>query len=338
MSNTPPGIVPALIDVHHHAIPPGYARTLQGRVPIPNVDYPAWSPEGSLAVMDRNGIAAAALSITAPGIHFGDPAQTRHLAREINEYFADLVRTYPARFGAFAILPLPDVAAAREELAYAIDELGLDGIGLLTSYQHLYLGEPAFEPLLAELAERRLAVHVHPTIPPAADLDTFGLPPSLYEFTFETTRTVASLLFNGVLDRLPDLRLILSHAGGTLPFLAQRLTYGPVIGSYLSERAPRDIVASLRRLHYDIAMSANRYALPSLAALADPGHTLFGSDYPFMPEHTTTDTVAGLAAYPGWTPDERAQIGRANALRLFPDIAARLRDPAKKQLSSSPSR
>jgi 6-methylsalicylate decarboxylase len=312
-----------LIDVHHHAVPPDYKGALPS-TPIPYVDYPTWSPEASLEAMDRNGIAAAVLSISDPGVHFGEPAQTRFLSREVNDYFAGLIDRHPARFGALAILPLPDVPAARKELARVVDHLRLDGVGLLTSYQNRYLGAPEFEPLLAELAERGLPVHVHPATPPNPDLATFDLPPSLYEFPFETTRTVASLLFNGVLDRLPDLRLILSHAGGTLPFLAKRLAYGPTISSYLADRAPADVIASLRRLYYDTAMSANEFALPSLSALVDPGHVLFGSDFPFMPEQAMTESVSGLAGHPGWTSPQLAQIGRDNALRLFPRLATRV--------------
>lgn len=314
-----------LIDVHHHAIPPAYAQALGDRVAIPGVDYPTWTPEESLEVMDRHSIAASVLSITAPGVTFADRDEARHLARQVNEYYAELIARHPARFGAFAILPLPDVAAAKDELAYAVDELGLDGIGLLTSYGNRYLGDPEFEPLLAEIAERGLPVHVHPGTPPAKDLATFDLPPSLYEFTFETTRTVVSLLFNGVLERLPHLKLIVSHAGGTLPFLAQRLTYGPTIGKYLTERAPSDVIASLRGLYYDIAMSANPYALPALTELAAPDRILFGSDFPFMPAAHTTENVTGFATYPGWNDQQRTAIGRTNALQLFPRLAEQLR-------------
>ncbi|WP_405010947.1 amidohydrolase family protein [Kitasatospora sp. NBC_01539] len=327
MTETLEAAMPAptgLIDVHHHAVPPEYAAALADRVAIPGVDYPHWSPEESLEVMDRHGIDAAVLSITAPGVTFAEGDEARKLARTVNEYFAGLIAAHPARFGAFAILPLPDVAAAREELHYAVDELGLDGVGLLSSYGSRYLNDPAFEPLLAEIAERGLAVHVHPVVPPAADLVTFDLPPSLYEFTFETTRTVAGLLFDGVLDRLPGLQLILSHAGGTLPFLAQRLTHGPTIGAYLAGRAPADVVGTLRRLHYDIAMSANPFALPALTELAGTDRILYGSDFPFMPASHTTENTDGFRTYAGWDETQRAAVGRANALRLLPRLAERI--------------
>ncbi|GAA2267835.1 amidohydrolase family protein [Streptomyces amakusaensis] len=311
-----------LIDVHHHAIPPSYRAALGDRVAIPGVDYPTWSPERSLEVMDAHSIAASVLSITAPGVSFVEGDASRRLAREVNEYFAGLIAQHPTRFGAFAILPLPDVAAAKDELNHAVDELGLDGVGLLTSYGNRYLGDPEFEPLLAEIAERGLPVHIHPGTPPAKDLNTFDLPPSLYDFTFETTRTVVSLLFNGVLDRLPHLKLIVSHAGGTLPFLAKRLTYGPTIGKHLAERAPADVIASLRGLYFDIAMSANVFALPALTRLAAPERILFGSDFPFMPAEHTTENVAGFESYQEWTDAQRTAIGRDNALALFPRLAA----------------
>ncbi|MFF9015009.1 amidohydrolase family protein [Streptomyces sp. NPDC014870] len=316
-------VTDGLIDVHHHAIPPTYRAALGDKVAIPGVDYPTWSPEASLEVMDRHSIAAAVLSVTAPGVTFAQGAEARRLAREVNEYYAALIAEHPARFGAFAILPLPDVAAAKDELTYAIDELGLDGVGLLTSYGNRYLGDPEFEPLLAEIADRGLPVHVHPGTPPAKDVATFDLPPSLYDFTFETTRTVVDLLFSGTLERLPHLKLIVSHAGGTLPFLAQRLTYGPTIGKYLTERAPKDVVGALRGLYYDIAMSANRFALPALTELAAPDRILFGSDFPFMPAAHTTENVEGFGAYAGWNAERRTAIGRENALKLFPRLAGK---------------
>jgi predicted TIM-barrel fold metal-dependent hydrolase len=319
---TPPTLPPG-IDVHHHAIPPVYRAALEraGLVdPIPGVDYPSWSVAQTLDLMDRRGIAVAVLSITEPGVHFTDAAVAKGLAREVNEFYADLIRESPHRFGAFAALPLPDVDAALEELAYAVDVLGLDGVGVMTNYRGLYLGEERFDPLLAEVERRELPIFAHPASPPSGD--RLGLPVSLYEFTFDTTRMVANLLYRGTLDRHPELRVILSHAGGAVPFLAKRLTYGPTITGALAGGPPRDAIASLERLYYDTAMSASQYALPSLRALVDPSHILLGTDYPFMPEDTTVETLAGLEAFDGFDGADRAAIARDNALGLLP----RLRD------------
>jgi 6-methylsalicylate decarboxylase len=317
-STLPPGI-----DVHHHAIPPVYREAL-GRAglvdPIPGVDYPAWSVGQTLDLMDRRGIAVAVLSITEPGVHFADVTTAKTLARQVNEFYAELIREMPQRFGAFAALPLPDVDAALEELAYAIDVLGLDGVGMMTNYGGLYVGDERFDPLLAEAERRELPVFVHPARPPSAE--QLGLPVSLYEFTFDTTRMVANMLYRGTLDRHPELRLILCHAGGAVPFLAKRLTYGPTITAALAGGPPRDAIASMERLYYDTAMSASPFALPSLRALVEPSQILLGTDYPFMPEDTTVETLAGLEEFDGFDATDLTAIARDNALGLF----ARLRD------------
>jgi 6-methylsalicylate decarboxylase len=314
---------PHRIDVHHHIIPPVYLEAMR-RVgiadPIPGVDYPAWDVQTTLAVMDRQGIATAIVSISEPGVYFGNVALARDLARQINEFSVRLVADHPQRFGAFAVLPLPDGNAALRELEYALDTLKLDGIGLLTNYRGTYLGDAALDALFAELHRRQVVAFIHPSTPPSTDQPTFGLPPSLYEFTFDTTRMVANLLYSGTLDRYPNLRLILSHAGGTVPYLTRRLTFGPTIGSYLKARAPQNLIASLRQLYYDVAMSASPYALPSLQALVDPSHILFGSDYPFMPEPSVADNVAGLADYEGFDQQAQWMIERENALALFPRL------------------
>jgi predicted TIM-barrel fold metal-dependent hydrolase len=311
------------IDVHHHVIPPLYRDALRAAGvidPIAGVDYPEWTLDQSLELMDQHAIQVALLSITDPGVGFVDGIARQRLARDVNEYLAELVRDRPDRFGAFAVLPLPDSDAALDELEYAIDELGLDGIGLLTNYAGVYPGDAAIAPVLEEADRRGLPVFIHPASPPAQDQPRFGLPVSLYEFAFETTRMVANLLYSGTLDRHPDLRVILCHAGGAVPFLASRLRYGPTIAAGLAARAPRDLIGSLQRLYYDTAMSASPYALPSLRALLDSSQILFGTDFPFMPEQTTIETLAGIGRFDGFSADELEAVTRHNALALFPRL------------------
>src|SRR5262249_14868756 len=142
------------IDVHHHIVPAEYIGALaaQGISSAGGMPFPSWDPETTLAMMDRHGIAAAVTSISAPGVHFGDAALARDLARSCNEASARLVADPPTRFGAFATLPLPDVKGALLELEHALDVLGLDGVVLLASQSDgRYLGDPAFEELMAEL-------------------------------------------------------------------------------------------------------------------------------------------------------------------------------------------
>lgn len=311
------------IDVHHHVIPEVYRQAMADagvRDPISGVAYPSWEVDTDLDLMNRHGIQAAVVSITAPGVGFTEGANAVRVARQTNEYLAQLIAEHPTRYGAFALVPLPDVPAALAEIDYALDVLGLDGIGLFTNHKGTYLGDPEFEPVFARLAESNALVHVHPAIPPALDQPGFGLPPSLYEFTFDTTRAVANLLYSGTLDRYPELRLILSHAGGAVPFLAHRLTYAATINPMVADRTPRDLIASLRRLYYDTAMSANRPTLSALTALIDTDHILFGTDYPFMPESTTAHTVEGVREF--FAGEDLAAVERGNAASLLPRLGA----------------
>ena len=114
--------------------------------------------------METEGIATSVLSFTSPGIWFGDIDQTKALARQCNEFLSRLAADHPGRFGGFAFLPLPDIDAALSETAYALDELKLDGITLLTSVDDKYIGHPYFEPLYAELNRRRAVVFIHPLL------------------------------------------------------------------------------------------------------------------------------------------------------------------------------
>ena len=317
-------MAPHRIDVHHHVIPDTYLEAMNRAgvdQPIPGVAYPRWSVEEDLDLMDRHGIQTAVVSITAPGVAFADGPEAARVARATNEAMARLISDHPGRYGAFALVPLPDVDAALREIDYALDVLGLDGVGLFTNHRGTYLGDAAFDRLFAALAERDALIHVHPAAPAATDQPGFGLPPSLYEFTFDTTRMVANLLYSGTLDRHPGLRIILSHAGGAVPFLAKRLTYAATINPRLHDRQPRDLLASLRNLYYDTAMAANRPALAALTELVDTDHILFGTDYPFMPESTTAETVAEVRAFFGADTDLVLDIERNNAAALLPRLA-----------------
>lgn len=310
------------VDIHHHVIPDSYLLAMdRARVdePIAGVAYPTWDVAEDLEVMDRQGIQTAIVSITAPGVGFATGADAARVARETNESLAQLVDDHPTRFGAFAVMPLPDVDAALREIDYALDVLGLDGIGLFTNHGGTYLGDPAFDRIFARLAESDALVHIHPAVPPATDQPGFGLPPSLYEFTFDTTRMVANLLYSGTLDRHSNLRVIISHAGGAVPYLAQRLTYAATINPNLAPRNPEDLMGSLRRLYYDTAMSANPHTLSALSSLIAPDHILFGSDYPFMPESTTAETVEGVTDF--FDPSDLQLVERDNAFSLLPRLA-----------------
>ena len=185
--------------------------------------WPAWSSEAHLELMDRHGIETALLSMSSPGVHFGDDTAARRLAREVNEDAAGVVADHPDRFGFFASLPLPDVDGTLDEIAYAIDDLGADGVVLMTNAQGMYLGDESLEPVFAELDRRRAVVFLHPTSPVCWEQSALGRPRPMVEYIFDTARTVTDLLMSGVLERYPNLTVIVPHCGGALPVLADRV-------------------------------------------------------------------------------------------------------------------
>ena len=311
---------PQRIDVHHHILPPDYCRIVGAdRIghQLVSGKLPDWTPQHSIAAMDRNGIATAVTSISSPGLWFGDAAVTRQLARHSNDYAAAMRRDHPGRFGLFASLPLPDIEASLREIDYALDTLKAEGIGLLTSYDSRYPGDPSFAPIFDELDRRRAVVYFHPT---AADCCGClpEIPAATLEFPFDTTRAITSLLFSGTFARCRNIRFIFSHAGGTVPFLAERIARLERRPEFL-QAVPEGVIAELGRLHFDTALSANAYSFDALLRLVTADKVLFGSDYPFAPEATMTATVHGLAALDLGAEVLQA-IERDNALRLLPAL------------------
>jgi predicted TIM-barrel fold metal-dependent hydrolase len=310
-----------LIDVHAHFLPPQYRDAL-ATAGIDQPDgfprVPAWSADDHVAVMDRLGIDAAVLSVSSPGVQFGDGASASDsiaLARYVNDVASTTIADHPGRFGAFASLPTVDTDESLAEMERALDDLGLDGVNVLTNVGGVYLGDASLEPIMAELHRRRAAVFIHPTSPACWECTSLGYPRPMIEFPFDTTRAVTNMLLSGVFTRFPDIRWIVPHAGGTLPFLAPRIAG---ISALLGADDPAAVIAQLRRLYYDLAGSASAAVVSSLLTLVDRHQVLYGSDWPFTPE----PIVAGAL---GWitgndNPVNAAEL-TANAASLFPRLA-----------------
>jgi predicted TIM-barrel fold metal-dependent hydrolase len=268
--------------------------------------------------MDRTGVATAILSVSTPGISLmGNRDQTRKLARSCNDYTASVVHDYPGRFGMFGVVPLPDVEGAISEAVYALDGLGADGIGLLTSYGTQYLGDPQFTPLFAELNRRRTVVFVHPTGPACCSALLHGINASVAEYMFDITRTMMSMMFAGVFSTFPGIRFIFTHAGGTMMPISARINAYGARHHELDMLLPNGVLYELRKLHYDIANSTNPSAMAALTNLVPPTQILFGSDTPYVPIAATAGGLDKMAI----ADDLRAAINRENALRLFPRLA-----------------
>lgn len=306
---------PARIDTHQHLLPPDYRSLLSDRGITPGgVPLPDWSRQTALDIMGSHGIGTGMLSLSAPGVHLEagpDGASARDWARRFNEYAADVVRDDPTHFGFFATLTLPDLDGALAEAAYALDVLRADGIVLLANYDGTYLGDPAFEPLFAELGSRGAVVFVHPNELPGPGA---GIPPFALDFLLDTSRAALKLAASGTLDRYPDLRVVLSHGGGFVPYVVDR------IARFRSDENPETGRNVLRRFWFDVALAAGPSALPSLLGFADPSHLTYGSDFPFAPVSVIDEFDSSLKAY---SMDEalRHGIDRGNAEKLFPRLA-----------------
>jgi predicted TIM-barrel fold metal-dependent hydrolase len=307
-----------LIDLHHHFFPPAFVTAALDRYrQREKTIVSQWTPQKALEEMDRRGVATALLSITTPGIWFGDALAARTLARKCNEYAAQMVEANPARFGFFAAIPLPDTEGSLREVEYALDVLKADGIGLMTSYGDRWLGDAAFAAVLDELNRRKAVVYVHPTAANCCRDLMPDVPTPLIEYPHDTTRAITNLLYSGSFARLLDIRFIFSHAGGTIPMLAGRISQlGTLFGS--DKKVPNGIEYELKRLYYEIANSASRHTMAALTSLVPMTQIMFGTDYPFVPIEVTADGLHMLKL----TAKELQAISRDNALALLPRLKA----------------
>ena len=327
------------IDVHHHIIPPDYVSALKGIgiTGAVGTDFPKWSPEKSLRLMDKKGIAVAITSVSTPGVYHKNDSFSRDLARRCNEYSAQLMTDYPDRFGSLAILPLPDAEGAWRELEYALDTLKLDGVILLSSVDGHYIGAADNEDLFAELNRRKTVVFIHPHDLPG-DKGDYALLDPIFERLVDTTRTVTYLLRSGILERYPDIRYILSHGGGSVPFMAQRIAVGRTqetspsaldqgLWDYSSkpELINRTLDLLRTQFYYDMAQQGPPL-IKAVQELADPAHIVFGTDAPWQSDIQVNLLVKALDEYDGFDDAARAAMERQSALELFPrfkDVSSR---------------
>ncbi len=324
MSEEHSAILDQAIDVHAHYLTPTYRQACEASglvAPDGFSAFPEWTPEIALRLMDQIGVGTALLSISSPGIHFGNDDAACLLARQVNEEGAEIVSAHPGRFGLLASLPLPDVEGALAELTHALDHLHVDGITLLTHYQGHYLGDPLFEPVMAELNRHHAVVVLHPTSPAGWEAVSFGRPRPMLEFPIDTTRAVFNLALTGTLDRYPHIRFVVPHAGGALPVLADRVHSFAMVFPPDGQQ-PADVLTALGRLYYDLAGAPLPRALPALLSLVEPDRLLYGSDFPFTPASLVEFLAAMLSSADVLDEKQRQVMLRGNALRLFPRLSA----------------
>jgi 6-methylsalicylate decarboxylase len=297
------------IAVHHHFAPPNWLKASTTGTRI----WQTWTPQKSLDSMNEGGCQKAYLSITQPGVTFGDNALAIRLARDANEYGTKLRADYPGRFGVFAAIPFPDVDASLKEIAYALDTLKCDGVGMFTSYGKTYLGDAVFNPIFEELNRRKAVMFVHPSNPSCCTGMLDPISDSDIEFGTDTSRAIARVIMGGASIKYPDMKIICSHGGGTIPYLQWRFRHDRAMPKNAAG-APVVFEDEAKKMYYDIAQAASPVPMFALSKFVALEHMLFGSDYPYL---TVKDNVDGLATCGVFSKDQLAKIDRANAVALL---------------------
>jgi predicted TIM-barrel fold metal-dependent hydrolase len=331
----------ALIDVHHHVLLPEYEQALI-RSGAADPSRPFRRHDGPAVTCDKMaelGIDAAVVNpLSVAGVHHGDDANARYLTRSVNEALAKFSSGAPTKLGFFATLPLPDVDGALRELSHALDTLGADGVVLLSHQNGVYVGDPACEPLYAEMDRRGVVCFVHPTIP-AYFPDGLNLRmwPAYLEYAFDTTRVAANLIYHAFMRRYPAIKWLLAHAGGTLPYLSMRMRLmeeletkgrkapfpGLGAGKPFDERVPEGVAVYLDKFYYDVALSGADAPMAALTALAPASRIMYGSDWPFVEKSFVVEQQENLLRMPHFPGDRFAAMERRNAIGLFGRFAGR---------------
>jgi len=306
-------VAPYRIDVHHHIAPPDYVAELAPQQLL-QPQWNGWSIQKDIEQMDQGGCALSITSITTPGLWFGLHTHSRRLARMCNDFAAKLVADYPKRFGMFVNVPLPDIDGTLREIEYGLDTLKADGVSLFTSYGDKWLGDPAFEPVYQELNRRKAIVYTHPTANQCCANLVPGIPDALVEYGTDTSRAIMRILTTGTAQKYPDMKVIWSHGGGTMPFLLHRFRLqarNPTMRQYF----PNGFEPEAGKFFYDTAQVPNAAAMSALKHVVPVSQVLFGTDVPFG---TATEIGEGLKASNVFTPAELHAIERENALELMP--------------------
>jgi 6-methylsalicylate decarboxylase len=301
------------IDVHHHFASPAWIRMVNTKQTQGYQTWQDYTPARAIEDMDRGGVTASLISVTTPGIWFGNVEETRRLARQENEYGAKIVSDRKGRFALLAVLPLPDADASLREIEYAFDTLKAVGVGLLSNWGDKWLGDTAFKPVLDELNRRKTIVYTHGAAPACCGGSFIpNVPEITIEYNTDVSRAIVSLISSGAANRTPDIRYIMSHGGGTITALAGRFLGAEASAANLAKTPEvNSRLYHLRRFYYDTAVSTNPINMEALKKLAGVSQIVFGTDYPFG---NSANTAAALQQV-GLTADELRAIDAGNILQ-----------------------
>ena len=309
------------IDVHSHAVLP------IGQGP-PLDQLPEWSAEGTLSLMDENGIAACLISVPDAANHT-EGQEACEIARRVNESLAEIVARHPSRFGAMATLPGRNIDGTLVEMAYALDILKMDGVATSTSINDVYLGESGFDPWFDEMNRRAVSLFIHPMNARASRSLNLGLNVAILEFMFDTTRMLTNMVLSGSKKRHSNIKMISAHGGGTIPFLINRIQilethFGP--GRDRVPLTANEIREGLASFYYDLTASTSVAQLSALLELVSASQLLVGYDIPFMPSSSIAPATADIQRFSRFDQNDLRMLTYENASRLYPGLSSRMRN------------
>ena len=314
------------IDFQAHYLPPSYYDFLaeEGLFCPDGFPTPQWDEAWQQEMMGELGIAYALLSISSPSLWTRDPARTRTLARKVNDEGAEIVSRAPGSLGFLATLPLPEVSAAIDEARRCLDALRAGGVGLMTNYGGVYLGDRSLDPLLAELNGRGALAVLHPT-KPAVTVPNVNeeIPVPAFEYFVETTRTFLNLVQNDSFARYPDIQWVIPHAGAFLPILADRFESFALMLRFADPDRRADIMADMAHVYYDLAGFSEPKQLEMLLRNVDETHLLYGSDTPYTDISACVGQAEALEETPKLTERQKWLLFTENAGALLPQLKER---------------
>jgi aminocarboxymuconate-semialdehyde decarboxylase len=286
------------IDFHNHYYPPEYIKALEQGPSAVRITYDAernpclhYPGDYNVAVpghrdidyreqvLKDSGVDVQVITLTTPGTHIEEPATAVRLARLVNDAFARVVADKRGRFAALATLPLCDPGASVAELRRAVEQLKFRGAMVFSNINGTALSDRRFWPLWETANQLGAVIHIHPTNPVGVEamLDYWLMP--LVGFLMDTTLAAASLVFSGVAERFANIKWVLGHLGGAIPYLAERLDRGYEAFAECRQNISRPPSSYLKQFFFD-TVNFDPRALELAVSFAGAGQVLAGSDYP----------------------------------------------------------
>jgi aminocarboxymuconate-semialdehyde decarboxylase len=321
------------IDFHNHFYPPEYIKALEQGPSAVRITY---DPDGNPClhypgdfnvavpghrdieyreqILKDSSIDTQVITLTTPGTHIETAATAIHLARLVNDAFARIVSSKRGRFASLATLPLCDPAASVVELRRAMEQLKFPGVMVFSNVNGTALSHQSFWPLWEAADALGAIVHIHPTNPVGVEamLDYWLMP--LVGFLMDTTLAAASLVFSGVAERFPNIKWVLGHLGGAIPYLAERLDRGFEAFADCRTNISRPPTSYLKKFYFD-TVNFDPHALELAVSFAGVSQILAGSDYP----HQIGSIPKMLESLQAMriSDDDRQKILGGNARRLL---------------------